>query len=322
MQGYPQKAGRYLLAMQKLRIGTRGSPLAMVQADWVRKTLLEHYKTWQVEVVALKTCGDLQKTLPLSELGGKGAFTREIEKALLAGEIDLAVHSMKDLPMHLPSGLLLAAITERENPFDVFISRTRADLDSLPLHATIATGSLRRKAQLLHYRGDLIIKDIRGNVDTRLKKLHRGFAEGLVLAAAALRRLNREASITQYLPPDVCLPAAGQGALGIEIREEDRSLGEKLVVLNDRQSSLAVRAERSFLHVLGVGCHTPAGAYGEMRGGEILLRGFVSSPDGKGLVKMKMLGREDDAEILGDLLARRILNGGGRELLAGTHGEP
>lgn len=308
--------------MQKLRIGTRGSPLAMVQADWVRGKLSKHFATWKIEIVTIRTSGDRQKSLPLSELGGKGAFTREIEKALLAGEIDLAVHSMKDLPMEIPSGLLLAAITERENPFDAFISRNGVNLDSLPLQSTIATGSLRRKAQLLHYRGDLIIKDIRGNVDTRLKKLQRGFAEGLVLAAAGLRRLNKEDSITQYLPPDVCLPAAGQGTLGIEIREEDSLLGEKLAVLNHRQSSLAVSAERSFLRVLGAGCHTPAGAYGEMNGGEILLRGFVSSPDGKALVKMKMLGREEDAEIVGDLLARRILKGGGKELLAGMNGEP
>jgi len=308
--------------MVNVRIGTRGSTLALVQAHWVKGTLLKHYKTWQVEVVPLKTSGDRQGALPLSQLGGKGAFTREIEKALLAGEIDLAVHSMKDLPMGLPSGLLLAAITARENPLDVFISKTRADLDSLPPRSTIATGSLRRKAQLLHYRNDLIIKEIRGNVDTRLKKLHRGFAEGLVLAAAALKRLNKQDSITQYLHPDVCLPAAGQGALGIEIREQDRSLGEKLAVLHDRESSLAVRAERSFLHTLGVGCHTPAGAYGEMSGGEILLRGFVSSPDGRELVKMKMLGREEDAEIVGELLGRRILKGGGRELLARMSGEP
>jgi hydroxymethylbilane synthase len=209
----------------------------------------------------------------------------------------------------------------RENPFDVFVSRTGADLESLSAGATVATGSLRRRAQLLRYRNDLIIRDIRGNVDTRLKRLHDGFADGLVLAAAALKRLGRVDSIAQYLHPDMCIPAAGQGALGIEIREDNRPLKELLAMLHDQESGLTVRAERCFLHALGAGCHTPAGAYAELSGGEMLLRGFVASPDGKEMVRMKMLGRRDEGEILGELLARRVLKGGGSNLLAEERGK-
>ncbi len=310
------------MASAPLRIGTRGSPLALAQAGWVRDHLLNFDEKRQLEIVPIKTSGDQHPSRPLSQLGGKEAFTREIEKALLACEIDLAVHSMKDLPVVLPPGLMLGAITVRENPLDVFISRTGADLESLSAGAAVATGSLRRRAQLLRYRQDLVIRDIRGNVDTRLKKLHDGFADGLVLAAAALKRLGRGDSIVQYLHPDICIPAAGQGALGIEIREDNLPLKELLAMLHDQESGLTVRAERCFLHALGAGCHTPAGAYAELSGGEMLLRGFVSSPDGKEMVTMKMLGRRDEGEILGELLARRVLKGGGSSLLAETRGEP
>jgi len=304
------------MASAPLLIGTRGSPLALAQAGWVRDRLLSLGEKWQPEIVPIKTSGDHHSDLPLSSMGGKGDFTRELEKALLAGEIDLAVHSMKDLPVGLPPGLMLAAITVRENPLDVFVSRTGADLDGLPAGAAVATGSLRRKAQLLRYRDDLVIREIRGNVDTRLKKLRDGFAEGLILAAAALKRLGQGDSITQYLHPDICIPAAGQGALGIEMREDDLPLKELLAVLHDQEAGLTVRAERSFLHALGVGCHTPAGAYAELSGGEMMLRGFVSSPDGREMVNMKMLGRREEGEILGELLARRILKNGGHRLLA------
>ena len=310
------------MASAPLRIGTRGSPLALVQAGLVRDHLLSLDEKRRLEIVPIKTSGDQHPSRPLSQLGGKEAFTREIEKALLADEIDLAVHSMKDLPVVLPPGLMLGAITVRENPLDVFVSRTGADLESLPAGASVATGSLRRRAQLLRYRQDLVIRDIRGNVDTRLKKLRDGFADGLVLAAAALKRLGRGDSIVQYLHPDVCIPAAGQGALGIEIREDNRPLKELLEMLHDQESGLTVRAERCFLHALGAGCHTPAGAYAELSGGEMLLRGFVSSPDGKDMVRMKMLGRREEGEILGELLARRVLKGGGSRLLAETQVEP
>ena len=302
--------------MLKLTIGTRGSPLALVQANWVKERLLQHYAKCQVEVLPIKTTGDQMKNVPLAQMGGKGAFIKEIEMALLDGRIDLAVHSMKDLPVELPPALTIAAITKREDPFDVFISQTYGGIEKLPPRATIATGSLRRKVQLLHYRSDFVIKEIRGNVDTRLDKLKSGFAEGLVLAAAALKRLNRAHSITQYLHPAVCLPAAGQGALGIETRVKDVSLKKKLAALHDGEAGPTVTAERSCLYHLGVDCHTPATAYGEITGGSILLKGFVASPDGTAMVKEKMLGPKEDAELLGELLAKKIITGGGRDLLA------
>ena len=310
------------MAISNLRIGTRGSPLALAQAGWVRDRLLSLGEKRRLEIVPIKTSGDQHADLPLSSMGGKGAFIRELENALLAGEIDLAVHSMKDLPVDLPPGLLLAAITARENPLDVFISRTGTNLDGLPAGTAVGTGSLRRKAQLLRYRDDLVIREIRGNVDTRLQKLRDGFAEGLILAAAALKRLGRGDSITQYLHPDICIPAAGQGALGIEIREDNLPLKEVLAVLHDREAGLTVSAERSFLHTLGVGCHTPVGAYAELNGGEMMLRGFVSSPDGREMVSMKMLGRREEGEIMGELLAHRVLKGGGSRLLAEGSGQP
>jgi len=301
--------------MLKLRVGTRRSPLALVQAHWVKEQLLHHYGDCQIEIVPIETAGDRMRNVPLSKIGGKGLFVKEIEGALLQGEIDCAVHSMKDLPMELPSGLLVAAITKREDPFDVFISKNRLSLEQLLPHSTVATGSLRRRVQLLHYRSDLIIKDIRGNVDTRIKKLHGGFADGLVLAAAALKRLQRKSERVHYLHPDVCLPAAGQGALGVEIRAEAISLRKKLAVLNDGESHATVTAERSCLRHLGVSCHIPASTYGEVSGRDILLKGFVASLDGKEIVKKKMLGPRDNAEILGEFLAKKILDGGGRELL-------
>lgn len=310
------------MANSRLRIGTRGSPLALVQSEWVREQLLDHGESRQLEIVPIRTSGDQHPDRSLSDLGGKGAFTSELEKKLLAGEIDLAVHSMKDLPVILPPGLLLAAVTARENPLDIFVSRAGSDLEGLPAGAAVATGSLRRQAQLLHYRNDLVIREIRGNVDTRLKKLHDGCADGLVLAAAALHRLGMGDRITQYLHPDVCIPAAGQGALGIEIREDNLPLRQSLAALHHQESGLAVGAERSFLQALGIGCHTPAGAYAELSGGDMLLRGFVASSDGKEMISMSVHGRREEAESLGELLARRILEGGGGGLLAEKRGKP
>ena len=302
--------------MLKLKIGTRGSPLALVQANWVKDALMKHYGNCQIQVIPITTAGDRMKSVPISKMGGKGLFIKEIEKVLLDGEIDLAVHSMKDLPMDIPRELMIAAITKREDPFDVFISKTDCHLENVPPRFTIATGSLRRRVQLLHYRSDLIIKEIWGNVDTRIRKLNRGFAEGLVLAAAALKRLGQKDKITQYLHPDICLPAAGQGALGIEIRSEDVSLKNKVSIVHDKEAGATIIAERSCLNSLGVSCHTPAGAYGEINGGAILLKAFVASLDGKVMIKKKMLGPREEPEILGELLAKKILNAGGREMLA------
>ena len=301
--------------MKKLTIGTRGSVLALAQANWVKDRLLQHYPECQITVLPIKTTGDQMSTVPISEMGGKGVFIKEIEQALLDGKIDCAVHSMKDLPMELPHGLLIAAITTREDPADIFVSPTYADLDVLPPQAIVATGSLRRKVQLLHYRNDLVIKDIRGNVDTRLAKLNSGFAEGLVLAAAALKRLNMAPSISHHLRYDICLPAAGQGALGIEMREKDVTLRKKLALLNDPESYTTVTAERSCLRHLGVDCHTPVTAFGEIKANTLTLKGMVASLDGREIIRETVQGPPEDTERLGELLATHIIQGGGKKLL-------
>ena len=301
--------------MKRLTIGTRGSALALAQTNWVKDRLLQYYPECRITVLPIKTTGDQMSTVPISEMGGKGVFIKEIEQALLDGEIDCAVHSMKDLPMELPEGLLITAIPFREDPSDVFVSPTYADLDVLPQQAIVATGSLRRKVQLLHYRNDLIIKDIRGNVDTRLEKLNSGFAEGLVLAAAALKRLNMTPSLSHHLRYDICLPAAGQGALGIEVREKDVTLRKELALLNDPGSYLTVQAERSCLRHLGVDCHTPVTAFGEIKANTLTLKGLVASLDGSKIVRETVQGPPEDTELLGELLATQILQGGGKELL-------
>jgi hydroxymethylbilane synthase len=301
--------------MKRLTIGTRGSALALAQTHWVKERLLQHYPECRIKVLSIKTTGDQMSTVPISEMGGKGVFIKEIEKALLDEEIDCAVHSMKDLPMELPHGLVITAIPFREDPSDVFISETYSGLDDLPPDATVATGSLRRKVQILHYRNDLVIKEIRGNVDTRLAKLNSGFAEGLVLAAAGLKRLNRASRISQYLNFDICLPAAGQGALGIEVREKDATLRKELTLLNDPASYSTVTAERNCLHHLGVDCHTPVTAFGEIKANTLLLKGLVASLDGSKIIKKTVQGPPEETERLGKLLATQILQGGGKELL-------
>ena len=301
--------------MKRITIGTRGSALALAQANWVKDRLLQHFPGCQITVLPIKTTGDQMSTVPISEMGGKGVFIKEIEKALLDGTIDCAVHSMKDLPMELPHGLLITAIPFREDPSDVFVSERYPTLDALPPEATVATGSLRRKVQLLHYRNDLAIKAIRGNVDTRLAKLNSGFAEGLVVAAAALKRLNKASRISEYLTFDICLPAAGQGALGIEVRAKDVTLRKELKLLNDPESYRTVTGERSCLRHLGVDCHTPVTAFGEIKANILTLKGLVASLDGKEIVRKTVQGPPEDTEQLGEFLATQIIQGGGRELL-------
>ncbi len=230
----------------------------------------------RLQVLPIKTTGDRMKNVPLSQMGGKGAFIKEIEMALLDGRIDLAVHSMKDLPVELPPELTIAAITRREDPFDVFVSQTYAGLEKLPPRATIATGSLRRKVQLLHYRSDFVIKEIRGNVDTRLKKLKSGFAEGLVLAAAGLKRLNQEKQHCSISSSRYLSACCRTGGIGNRSTEKDVSLKKKLAVLHDAEAGPTVTAERSCLYHLGVDCHTPATAYGEITGGSTFIERICS----------------------------------------------
>ena len=301
--------------MKLIRIGTRGSALAMAQAAWVKARLEKQYPEARVETISIKTSGDRFFEASLQAIGGKGIFTKEIEEALLRNEIDIAVHSMKDLPTQLPAGLTLAAVPEREDARDVLVSGQAKELDGLRSGARLATGSLRRKAQILHYRSDLFVMPIRGNVDTRLKKLDSGECDALIMAAAGLKRIGREDRITEYISNDVCLSAVAQGALGLESREED-SIRQALSFLHDPVCSAEVSAERAFLNRLGGGCHIPVAARAVMEDGRLTLCGVVADPDGSSLCRGEMVGVVTQAEDLGRELAEGLLSQGADRILA------
>jgi len=298
-----------------VRIGTRGSQLALWQADWVKNNLETRHPGLEVILEVIKTKGDKMLEGPLATVGGKGLFVKEIEDALLEGRIDLAVHSMKDVPMEVPNPLWIPAITEREDPRDVLISRNGATLADLPEGARIGTSSVRRQAQLLHYRSDLRIIPLRGNINTRLQKLETEGLDAIVLAAAGIKRMGWEAKITQYLSYEISLPAIGQGALGIECRREDTPINQLAARLNHGATALAVTAERAFLRRLEGGCQTPIACYGEVQGQHLHLTGLVSTKDGKIRVRAHTLGRSDRGEKLGIELAEQILARGGKEIL-------
>jgi len=302
--------------MSRIRIGTRGSALALAQSNWVKSQLEQHYLETEVELRIIKTSGDRFVDTPIQNLGNKGAFTKEIEDALLGGEIDLAVHSMKDLPTELPRGLAIAAMPKREDPRDVLVTREGNGLDDLPPGAALGTGSLRRKAQLLHHRADLAVVPIRGNVDTRLRKLDEGLFDGLVMAAAGLRRIGRADRISQFLGDEICVSAVAQGALGLESRQDD-ALRERLAFLHDPATSAEIAAERAMLDRLGGGCHVPIGARATMTGRALKIIGVVASVDGKQLCRGEANGAADQATELGDRLATELLSQGADKLLAG-----
>jgi hydroxymethylbilane synthase len=273
-----------------------------------------------VTLETIKTTGDRILDVPLAQVGGKALFVKEIEEALLGQRVDLAVHSMKDVPTDLPAGLAIVAVTEREDPADVLISRTGAKLKDLPSRARVGTSSLRRQAQLLHYRPDLTLVGLRGNLDTRLRKLEAEGLDAIILAAAGVKRLGWMDRITEYLSPDICLPAIGQGALGIEMREsgaESREPGVLRIVnvLDHRETHAAVLAERAFLRRLEGGCQVPFAAHAEVAGGGLLLRGLVASPDGAHLLRGERRGRQDQAEAMGISLAEDLLTRGAAEIL-------
>src|SRR4029453_13939871 len=270
--------------MKSIRIGTRGSTLALAQTAWVEKKLKEQYPDALIETILIKTSGDRFFEASVQAIGGKGIFTKEIEDALLRHEIDIAVHSMKDLPTELPSSLIVAAIPQREDPRDVLVSAGEKRLTERSPGAKIGTGSLRRRAQLLHYRRDLTIVPIRGNVDTRLRKLDQGEYDALVMAAAGLKRIGREERIAEYISNDVCLGAAGQGALGLESREND-SILEELSFLHDPVTFAEVTVERSFLNRLGGGCHVPVGARGIAESEKFRFLRVLGNPDGGSLFR-------------------------------------
>ena len=301
-------------------IGSRGSKLALIQAEWAKAKLTLLNPSIDLRIEIIKTSGDV-KSEPLSVIGGKGVFTKELEDALLDRRIDIAVHSLKDLPTTVSDGLAIAAICEREDPRDALVLQVNSDLscsslEDLPRRAVVGTSSPRRLAQLAHLRPDLFIKDLRGNVDTRLRKLDEGQYDAVILAAAGLRRLGLEQRISAAIPPEQMLPAVGQGALGIEIRSDDLDATNVVRKLDHQTTRIACTAERALLRALGGGCQLPIAAHGVVYAQELRIDGLVASRDGKRIVRDHITGSNENAERLGAELAYHLLEGGARELLA------
>jgi len=304
-----------------LRIATRKSPLALWQANHVREALLVRNPGLKVELLTMTTQGDKILDTPLAKVGGKGLFVKELEVGMLEGRADLAVHSMKDVPVEFPEGLGLAAVLPREDPRDVLISNRFSSIDELPDGARVGTSSLRRQCQLRARRPDLQILDLRGNVNTRLKKLDEGAYDAILLAAAGVRRMGWESRITELLPPEQFLPAIGQGAIGIEIRSDDQRVASLVAQLNDPRTATRIAAERALNERLQGGCQVPIAGYSEISHGVIVLRALVGRPDGSELVQGVISGRPEDAEELGRVLADDLLSRGAREILADVYGE-
>jgi len=298
-----------------LRIGTRGSQLALWQAKWVQKAIEQQWPETATELIIIKTTGDKITDVPLAKVGGKGLFVKEIEEALMDGRIDLAVHSMKDMPAQLPHGLCIGAVPERENPLDALITRKNIPLDMLPGGARVGTSSLRRSSQLLHQRPDLNIEPLRGNLDTRLKKLTSGSLDAIVLATAGLKRLGLDHLITSVLAPETMLPAVGQGALCIESRTNDGPTSQVVTGLDHAATHLAVMAERAFLHRLEGGCQVPIAGFATIENEQLELTGLVAELDGNRLIKAAVSGPCDRAASLGNKLAETLLARGADAIL-------
>ena len=298
--------------MDRIRIGTRRSPLALAQAEWVQGRIRAHYPQAVVEVVAIRTSGDRFQNLPIEKIGTKGVFIKEIEEALLERTIDVAVHSMKDLPTELLEELAIAAVPEREDPRDALISHVAGSLAELPAGARVGTGSLRRQAQVLNHRPDLTVVPIRGNVETRLAKLQRGEVDALVLALAGMKRLGREHEATEPLPAETWLSAVAQGALGLETRRREV---EQFRFLNHEPSALEVETERAFLGRLEGGCQVPVGARAVADGDRVSLAGMVAEPSGRRIFRGDISGGRGDAASMGIRLAERLLDEGAGAVL-------
>ncbi len=306
-----------------LRIGSRGSQLALWQANHISALL--RARGHEVEIEIIHTTGDKITDVPLAQVGtkgglGKGIFTKEIEESLAAGRVDLAVHSLKDLPTELPPGFEIAAITKREDPRDAFCSRHYSKIEDLPRNARVGTSSLRRQAQLKVIRPDLNIHPLRGNVDTRLRKLEQGEYDAIILASAGLKRLGKTELIKQIIPAEMMCPAAGQGALAIEIREGDSVMRKHLEFLDDPAARAATTCERALLNRLGGGCQVPIGAFAEMRNGKLHLEAIVADPDGSKLLHESRDGNLNDPEALGNAVGETLLNRGGDEILEAVYG--
>lgn len=298
-----------------VRLATRGSPLALWQANWVKAQLEAAHAGCVVELVTIKTTGDKITDVPLAKVGGKGLFVKEIEEALLDGRADLAVHSMKDLPVEIPAGLHIAATTKREDPRDALITANGTTFAKLPRGAKIGTSSLRRGTQLRHQRPDLVIVPLRGNLDTRLRKLKSEGLDAVVVAAAGLRRMGWEEQVTEYLPVEVSLPAIGQGALGLECRIDDFRINQLVAPLNDPDTAICAAAERAFLTRLEGGCQVPIAGHAVLEKRQVRLRGLVASLDGLRLITEEATGPADAATALGKKLAERLLEKGAGQIL-------
>ncbi len=301
--------------MNTLRIATRKSQLALWQANWVKGELERLHPGLRVELVKVVTKGDKILDVPLAKVGGKGLFVKEIEDALLEGRADIAVHSMKDVPTELPPGLHLPVICEREDPRDAWFCRSGASFRDLPAGSRVGTSSLRRQAQLRAVRPDLSFENLRGNVDTRLRKLDEGRYDAIVLAAAGVKRLGFADRITELLGPDVTLPAIGQGAVGIECRVDDPETNALIAPLRHEPTWITVTAERAFLARLEGGCQVPIAAFGELEDGTLRLRGLVGSLDGATLLRAERTGPAAEAAAMGRALAEELLDRGAREIL-------
>lgn len=299
-----------------LIIGTRQSLLAMWQSNYIAGRLREEYPGCEVTLKKIVTKGDRILDVPLAKIGGKGLFTKEIEQELLDGTIDLAVHSLKDMPTVLPEGLCLTAITERANSGDAFVSNKYNSIEELPEGSVLGTSSLRRRAQLLARRPDLKIVDLRGNVDTRLKKLDEGQMDAIILAAAGLTRLGHADRIKEIIPQSYCLPAVGQGALAIECRTDNFKVRQMLDFLNDTATKQATDAERAFLGLLEGGCQVPIGVHAEVNEGRIAMEAVIASLDGSTVLRDTAEGNAADAVTLGRALGQKMLDNGGRTILA------
>ena len=309
--------------MPHLRIGSRGSQLALWQANHISALL--RARGHEVEIEIIHTTGDKITDVPLAQVGtkgglGKGIFTKEIEEALADGRVDLAVHSLKDLPTQLPPGFEIAAVTKREDPRDAFCSRLYSSIEDLPQGARVGTSSLRRQAQLKAIRSDLDIHPLRGNVDTRLRKLEQGECDAIILASAGLNRLGKTELVKQIIPVEIMCPAAGQGALGIEIREGDSAIRQHLAFLNDTAACAATTCERALLNSLGGGCQVPIGALAEIRNGKLHLEAIVADPDGLKILRESRDGNLSDPEKLGKAVGEALLRRGGAEILDAVYG--
>ena len=294
----------------KIRIATRKSPLALWQANFVKQNLLLAHKDLKVELIPMVTQGDIILDSPLSKIGGKGLFVKQLEQAILNNEADIAVHSIKDIPAQFPEGLMLATICQRDEVRDAFVANKYTSLNDLPEGAIVGTSSLRRQCQLRSHFPHLIIKDLRGNVGTRLNKLDEEQYDAIILASVGLKRLSLEHRITQYIDTDLMLPAVGQGAIGIESRTDDKQILDIISVLDDKKSRACIQAERAMNNALQGGCQVPIAGYCRLNNDELTLQGLVGRVDGSKIIKQQITGFINEAESLGEKLAKQLLNQG------------